>query len=230
MEANLFKLVDLGILVVALILVAAPVQAITTIDFEGFTDLTALGSITTANNVVTFSVGAPVGSPGSQSAYIAQVGSPQTSFVPLDTPAGATAGSYFLTDEQRGPNLALDYYIEFENPVSAIGLDLYDYRVDGGPTFGSAATLTVYSDMFTTPIGTDSYTVTPPNPIDGNIEHLAVINGSFNIMSASIAFDLPDIGTGIDNIRFIAIPAPTSIILGTLGAALVGWFRKRKII
>jgi hypothetical protein len=200
-------------------------SSITTIDFEGFGDKQPYGIVVTGDNIVTFSVGSPGGGPG----YTAVVGGPETAFVPMDTPVGQISGT-FLTDETAGPVLELDYYMTFAKPVSSLGLDLYDYRVDGGPKTGSTATLTVYSDLFTTSVGTDVFTVPTPNPADGNIEHLSVVNNSFNIWSASVIFDLPDVGTGIDNIEFNTIPAPGAILLGSIGVGLVGWLRRRKAL
>ena len=212
------------LLLVGLILATTPAHAaITTIDFEGFGDKQPYGAVNTGDNIVTFSVGSPGAGPG----YTAVVGGPMTSFVPMDTPANLTAGT-FLTDETAGPDLKLDYYFTFANLVSSVSLDLYDYRVDGGPEIGSTATLTVYSDLFTTPVGTDVFTVPTTNPVDGNIELLSVVSGSFNILSASVTFDLPDVGTGIDNIEFCTIPAPGAILLGSIGVGLVGWLRRHR--
>ena len=208
-----------------LILATKPAYAITTIDFEGFGDKQPYGSVNTGDNIVTFSVG----SPGAGWGYTAVVGPPRTAFEPSDTPTGMTAGT-FLTDEKAGPTLKLDYYFTFANPVSSVALDLYDYRGDGGAGIGSTATLTVYSDLFTTSVGTDVFTVPDFIPVNGNIEHLSVVNGSFNIWSASVTFDLPDVGTGIDNIEFCTIPAPGAIMLGSIGVGLVSWLRRRRTL
>ena len=213
------------LLFVGLILATRPAHANTTIDFEGFGDQQPYGAVNTGDNIVTFSVGSPGAGPG----YTAVDGGPMTAFVPMDTPASLTAGT-FLTDETAGPDLKLDYYFTFAKLVSSVGLDLYDYRVDGGPAIGSTATLTVYSDLFTTSVGTDVFTIPTSNPVDGNIEHLSVVSGSFNIWSASVTFDLPDVGTGIDNIEFCTIPAPGAILLGSIGVGLASWLRRRRVL
>ncbi len=37
-------------------------------------------------------------------------------------------------------------------------------------------------------------------------------------------------GADIDNLEFSAVPAPGALLLGTLGAGLVGWIRRRKAL
>lgn len=208
-----------------LIFAAGPALAVTTIDFEAFTYPDLLGPVSIGGNVVTFSVGTPGASPG----IIAEVGDPRTAFVPNDSPAGANAGLMFLTDEDSGPYLGLDYFIEFDRPVSSLSLDLYDYRVDGGPAPGDTATLTVYSDLFTTAVGSDVFVIPIPNPVNGNVEFLSVVAGvGESFRSASLIFDGPDVGTGIDNVSFTTIPAPGALALGSIGIGVVGWLRRRR--
>lgn len=227
-----------GLVVVGLVLTGSSAQAGTTIiDFESFGDVVPVTSVVVPGNVVTFSIIHPTG--GTTPAYTAQTGAPMTAFVvgsTPDTPVGVT-GTY-LTDERAGPNLTGDYRMQFANPISSLSLDLYDYRVDGGPGIGDRAILTVYSDSnWTSPIGSDIFTIPNPNPVDGNIEHLSVALGSYNILSADLTFvDGPldgnlsgrDVGTGIDNIAITTIPAPGAMILGALGTGIVGVFRRRK--
>jgi len=228
MKKDIFKATVFGFLVVGLVFAARPADAVTTIDFEGFGDVVPYGPVTTADNIVTFSVGF---SPGAFVGYTAMVGNPMTAFVPSDTPAGMTAGT-FLTDEPTGPVTTYDYYIEFARPVSFVSLDLYDFRQDGGAVSGETATLTVYSDLFTTAVGTDVFTIPSVNPVDGNIEHLSVVTGSYNIFSSSLVFASAsgDVGTGIDNVQFETIPAPGAILLGSIGVGLVGWLRRRRTL
>ena len=207
-----------------LIIAAGPTQAVTTIDFEAFTYPDPLGPVVIGGNIVTFSVGTPGASPG----IIAEVDRPQTAFARWDTPAGMNAERMFLTDEAFGPSLALDYFLEFDRPVTYLSLDLYDYRVDGGPDPGDTATLTVYSDLFTTAVGADVFTIPAINPVNGNVEFLSVVaDVGESFRSASLVFDAPDIGTGIDNVTFITIPAPGALLLGSIGVGVLGWLRRR---
>lgn len=228
MRKTIRSFVQCGFVIVGLVLAASPVQAgTTTIDFESFGDVTPVTSVVVPGNVVTFSIIHASGAvtPG----YTAQVGGPTTAFVPNDAPAGMQTGT-FLTDETQGPNLKGDYRMQFARPVSSLSLDLYDYRVDGGPRAGDQAILTVYSDLWTTAIGTDIFTIPAANPVDGNIEHLSIVLGSYGIMSADLTFTRADVGTGIDNVTFATIPAPGAIILGAIGSGMVGWFRRRKAL
>ncbi len=214
------------LLVCATVLATATANA-AVINFEsGFVDLQPVGTVNTPGNQTTFSV------TGGGPAIIAQVGNPTTAFVPNDNviPA-AQVGNFFLTDERAGPNLMLDYFMSFANPIANLALDLLDFRGDGGPNTDTA-TLTVYSDAnFTNAVGSDSFTL-PGNIInpDGNIINLSVLFPSAPIRSASLTFALGDVGTGIDNITFQnAVPEPTSLavwaVLGLVGA---GVYRRQR--
>jgi len=101
------------------------------IDFEtGFVDLQPVGAVVTGTNIVTFGVGLSCGEPST--AFIAETGTPTTAFGPDDEiPAGASGGSFFLTDEDDGPDLKLNYCISFATPVNNLSIDLYDYREGG---------------------------------------------------------------------------------------------------
>jgi len=227
MKRRIDKLMVCGLVVVGLVLTGSSAQAGTTvIDFEGLGDVTPVTSIAVPNNVVTFSIihASGLSTPG----YTAMVGGPTTAFVPNDAPVGMRTGT-FLTDETNGPRLKGEYRMQFANAVNSVGLDLYDYRVDGGPKAGDQAILTVYSDAnWTNAIGTDVFTIPAANPVDGNIEHLEVLLNGLGILSAQLSFTGADVGTGIDNVSFATIPAPGAMILGALGTGLVGWFRRRK--
>jgi len=219
------------LVVAALVFAAGPAHAISTIDFEsGFSDQQHVGTVTLADNIVVFSVGYALDSRGP--GYIAMVGAPpKTAFEPADTPADTSiSGDFFLTDEEfEYQSFTKNYYIEFDRAVSSVALHLYDFRVDGGPSIGDTATLTVYSDSFVTAVGTGTYTIPSPNPVDGNIAYLAVA-GDLSIVSASVTFSTGDTGTAIDNIQFQTIPAPGAILLGSIGAGLVGWLRRRRTL
>jgi hypothetical protein len=135
------------------------------------------------------------------------------------------AGARFLTDELAGPGLpnkALNYFLSFAVPIMNLSLDLYDFR-DGGAQRGDTATLTLFSDLFTTPVAVASFMIPllpAPLPPDGNIVNLAAATGVFNVFSASLVFSGPDLGTGIDNVTFTSAPEPWSILL--LGSGMLG--------
>ena len=227
MKLALRHLAQAGVAIAA-IAIAQPAAA-EIIDFEsGFAALDPVGAVVTATNTVTFSVG-PGTTGGVGPAFIADVGGPTTAFVPHDTPEAGAAGrigEFFLTDETAGPSAALNYFIEFADPVASLGLDLIDFRRDGGPSAGDTATLTVYSDSFSTAVGFDIFTIPLTNPVDGNVERLMVSLGGKVIKSASIVFSTPDVGTGIDNITFV--PEPATLALLGIGLAGIGAGRRRR--
>jgi hypothetical protein len=229
MRSSIRNFAVCGLLVVGLALTGSSAQAGTTvIDFEGLGDVTPITSIAVPNNVVTFSIIHPTGAV--TPAYTAMVGGPVTAFVSNDMPAGMRTGT-FLTDETNGPSLTGEYRMQFAKPVASLSLDLYDYRVDGGPAAGDQAILTVYANSdFTGALATDVFTIPVPNPVDGNIENLAIDWGNFSILSATVTFTGADVGTGIDNVTFATIPAPGAMILGALGTGLVGYFRRRRAL
>jgi len=172
-------------------------------------DLQPVGAVVTATNTVTFGVGSCT---NPTPAFIAEAGLPQTAYSPDDAiPVGASLpGSFFLTDETAGPLLALNYCISFAIPVNNLSLDLYDYR-NGGARSGDVATLTVF-DAGGNPVGSDSFEITKPKPVDPNLATLSIPSPSGLISSAELSFTTPSIGSGIDNITFTTniVPEPTS--------------------
>ncbi|HEX5000090.1 MAG TPA: hypothetical protein VFY29_17855 [Terriglobia bacterium] len=171
-----------------------------TIDFESLAEGGTAGTIKTETNAVTFKVGSTA---PTLPAYVAGVGLPQTAWNPNDTPNPAThAGSRFLTDEPRGPSVGYDYFMAFENPVTSLSLDLYDFRPDGGPRIGDNVILNLYADEgYTMVVGQTRYTITG-NEVDENVVPLSVRLNCATARTARLVFSHTDIGTGIDNITF----------------------------
>ncbi len=180
-------------------------------------------------------------STSSGSATIAQVGGatiesfstskPNTT---IDTPIGtgsAPVGNYFLNDEHfvSGETthtwVAANYVFDFANPITSIGLDVYDYADNHAYGQKAAVTLTLYDDHDGTGnvLGTDEWifdwtgiynmsvpvqiyhngSLTSTYFIDGGIQSL-LVNGGLDVLgySATLVFGVPDIGVGVDNIAF----------------------------
>jgi hypothetical protein len=217
----------------AIVLCQSSVASAAIVDFEGgFADLDPVGAVVVPGNTVTFSVG-PSGVP-TGTGFIAEVGDPATSFVPADTPAAAVAGRFLLSDEDTEQLLSLDYFIDFANPVLNLGLDLFDVRGDGGGATGDVATLNAYADATrSTLVGSDSFTVPSPQPVEGNVVNLSIPAPSAPIVATHLTFSGVDVGTGIDNITFTnrdtVIPEASSIfvwsVLSALGLCAVRWRR-----
>jgi len=246
-ESMTMRIKRLYLATACLAVLAAPARA-DVIDFEtAFVDQQSVGAVTTATNTVTFSVGkgaTPLTSSGTSDAFIAQVGGKTTAFVSKDNTVNPTiSGQYFLTDEFDGPRKKLSYFLLFEVPVLDLSLDLYDYRIDGGPKAGDRATLTAYSDPFLTVVGEDVYAIPDDpsqNPQDGHIESLAIVDAALPILAVTITFSKGDVGTAIDNILFntidsqsilqvtdvATVPEPAPALLMSLG--LVGIFVTRR--
>jgi len=175
------------------------------IDFEiGFVNEQIVTVVITATNTVTFGV-SPCAAPGD--AFIAETGAPVTAYAPGDAiPAGASGGSFFLTNKNAGPNKLLDYCISFATPVNNLSVDLYDYRADGGGSVGGIATLSVFNASSIL-VGSDTFVITAGLP-DPNLATLSIPSRQSSldlISSAELSFDSPDKGTGIDNITFTTL-------------------------
>ena len=178
------------------------------IDFEnGYSDGQIISTINSATNSVNVSVvggGAPT---------IAEVGGPITAFVPNDDPVGGFPGSFFLSDGSVSqPN---EYFLSFDNPISNLSIDLYDYALQAG-----SGTFTVFgSQGFTEIVGQQEFS---PSNTDGGIIFLSISDPSAPILSASITFSVGDPGNGIDNIAFNTIPEPgTSGVVAILSTLLL---------
>ncbi|OZH54252.1 hypothetical protein AFK68_12080 [Hydrocoleum sp. CS-953] len=220
---------------VGLVAISSPVQAASmgVVDFEsGFTDRQFINSVTANNgNELTFWKGdqTPTSLP-----EIAKIGWPYSAFGPTD---GLTLqpriGNFFLTD---GPSesVANNYFIEFSQAVSEVSVDLLDFDAlsyHGGP---GVATVTVFSDSFSTVINSQDFLSS--TGAGETLDTFSISGNSNAIKSLSIVYSVNgrgDVGTGIDNIRFKqfeasqSTPEPASI-LGLLGIAAVGAASKLK--
>ena len=185
------------------------------IDFEsGFQRLYPITSVKTAHNTVTFATAID------SSLIVANVGIPKDGFevvVPggwiYDIPTGGNPGSFFAS---HGPERPANYLFDLEWPISEFSLDLYDYRGDGGARPTDFATLRAFADrQRTVEVDTDQYIVPVPHPTDGLVVSLGVAAPSIGALT--LEFSTPDRGTGIDNIRFVTIPEPGTLVLLVLG-------------
>jgi len=201
------------------------------IDFEsGFVDQQQVVNpiALSYGNTLTFGVG--TSSLSQTDAYIAKAGGNTTAYVPNDQiPVAASGGEYFLTDEFDGPSLALNYYMEFLNPVRDLSLDLYDSRMDGGAQNSNDpyVTVSVFSDTDYTDLISAVQLAPPDTRTDPNLLSF-YFNGIVGIQSASVVFGHTDVGTGIDNIRFTTVPEPTSISLLLFGLAGLYCFKRKE--
>lgn len=219
---------------VGLVVINSPVQAasIGVVDFEsGFSDLELVNSVTADNgNVLTFSTGdqTPTSNP-----EIAQIGGQLTGFAPTDGASlQSEIGNFFLTDGLAASN----YFIEFSQAVSEVSIDLLDLDAlffNGGP---GVATVTVFSDSFSTVINSQDFLGSTATA--ETIDNFSISGNSNAIKSLSIVYSVNgagDTGTGIDNITFTqfeaseSVPEPASILgLLAFGAAGAGSMLKRK--
>ena len=208
------------------------------ITFEGFgptnsapseDDLVA--SVRRKGVTVSFSTESPSGEVSTP--FIAKIGEPRVAFQSAlggDTPVNPSgsvymaAGTYSLTDGLRQTH---DYIINFSAPVANLSLDLFDYRGDGGPA--NLGVDNVELQVFNTAgaqIGSDTFVLPDPRPIDGNVVNLGV--STEGISSARLHFNGIEGGTAIDNIRFV-VPEPAGLGLATIGLiGLLGRSRRQR--
>ncbi len=201
------------------------------VDFEtGYLDIDPVSSIITSHN--TIGVGVGHSSALTSDAYIAKAGGPTTAYVPGDAiPAGHNGGSYFLTDEKNGPSATFNYYFNFAKGIDGFGLDLYDYRNDGGPSIGDSVTLSLF-DATNTIIASLSKTILPGTP-DPNLFQFDISLGFGLAYSAALEFGAADVGTGVDNLRIhtarVSEPASAFVFgLGVFGLIVARRTRNNK--
>lgn len=196
------------------------------INFEsGFVDQQRIYAVDTGDNVVDFSVWTSADTLAHDYAYVARAGGRETAYAPGDRiPLGHDGGSFFATDEYDGPRRAFNYRFDFANGIRSFGLDLYDYRADGGARIGDSVTLYLY-DSGSAVVGSQTHIITSGLP-DANLFSFDVDLGELVAMSAYLDFSRPDVGTGIDNLRFASVPEPGTYALFGLGLLGLAYARR----
>ena len=116
--------------------------------------------------------------------------------------------SYDITDSAPG-GWDGTIRIDLAQPASMVGIGVANNF--GGPEF-----LSVYDS-------TDS--LLESHQLDAGANVYAVITrGTYDISRLEISGDF----FAVDDLQFNAIPAPGAILLGSIGAGLVGWLRRRR--
>ena len=101
--------------------------------------------------------------------------------------------------------------IDLALPASMVGIGIMDSL--GGPEY-----LSVYDSTGSL---LESYQVAA-----GSSVYPVITRPSYDISRLVITGDF----FGIDDLQFNSIPAPGAILLGSIGAGLVGWLRRRRIL
>ena len=127
----------------------------------------------------------------------------------------AVLGSFGAT---RSPETDVNslYHFEFSVGTSRFGVDLLDFRADGGAEIGDEATLTLYDTMNGSVLGMTSYTI-DGSETDANLVNLFVGLQDGQMAQYAVLDATADGGTGIDN---VTVPVPASLLF--LGAGLLG--------
>ena len=177
------------------------------IDFEtGFVDRQQILELTTPTNKIMISLNA--GGP----AEIAEVGGPITAFEPRDDPLGGFPGRYFMHDGSTA--FSRNFIFIFDNPVSSLSFDLYDFEASG-----RTATLSTFTNQNQTGfVGEDT---SGGSPEDGGIVKMSFTSIDTPFKSAIFELDRIDRGYGIDNIQFTTVPEPAFLSVLTLGLPIL---------
>jgi len=158
-----------------------------------------------------------------------------------------SATDYVAVVEHAGPTVSMpnviggvtaDGLLSFGTPVhisffdpsnSAVKAvtDFVSIRGDQVPLPGATATMEVF-DVFGNPLAT----VSAPDSTTGLTLSLA-LPGIHSIRLTQSSASSYDGTIGFDNLQFDPVepvPAPGAILLGTIGAGLVGWLRRRRTL
>ena len=203
------------------------------IDFEAEGAMMGEGAQITTIDIATFSVfGAASGNP-----RLAAPGGANRGFQNLiegsDVPDTTSPlfdpnSRFFITNGSQDPKDNSNYAIDFSTDVTMFSLQLYDYRADGNPEDGmpgvDSVDLIGYLDGGV--VETVSWTVPDPRPIDGNIVELA-LSGATQVDRVEVVFNGHDLGTGIDNVTYEAVPEPSAAVFALLGIFSLSMLRRR---
>ena len=120
-------------------------------------------------------------------------------------------GSHENTGEEFGWDGTIQ--IDLAQPASMVGIGITNNF--GGPEFVSIYDSTdSLLDSYQVAAGFNVYPI------------ITITSGAYDISRLVITGDF----FGIDDLQFNAIPAPGAILLGSIGAGLVGWLRRRRTI
>ena len=144
---------------------------------------------------------------------------------------GVFRGRYATDGDQYLTGYTGTFSIEFSEPVAAFGFFGIDVGDFGGQMTVTTNDGTVYTISHSTGTGEGS----PPDGavlfwglIDTDNPFTSLVFGNDSGGVDGFGFDQMTVGT-IEQVNPV-IPAPGAILLGSIGAGLVGWMRRRKTL